>query len=43
MLDQPMEHLTDEFWKTAEKFRGNMWEGNNLPLKNIIWSELEKV
>ena len=33
----------DEFWETAEKFRGNMWtkdsEGN---YKNEVWEEIKK-
>jgi N-acetyl sugar amidotransferase len=33
----------DEFWKTAEKFRGNMWLNNNGSLQNNIWKELEKI
>ena len=34
----------EEFWSTAEKFRGDMWEKNNQGhLQNRVWLELEKI
>ena len=33
----------DVFWKTAEKFRGNMWVNHNGSLQNNVWKELEKI
>lgn len=33
----------DVFWKTAEKFRGNMWANDNGSLQNNVWKELEKI
>lgn len=33
----------DVFWKTAEKFRGNMWTNDNGSLQNNVWKELEKI
>jgi N-acetyl sugar amidotransferase len=34
----------EQFWSTAEKFRGNVWKGDkNSGLTNEIWSELEKI
>ena len=33
----------EQFWSTAEKFRGNMWERDDSNLTNKIWLELEKI
>ena len=34
----------DEFWKTTEKFRGNIWRHNSdSSFTNKIWLELEKI
>jgi len=33
---------TEEFWTTAEKFRGNMWKKNdNGEWKNSVWELLK--
>ena len=38
-----IEITIDEFWSTAEKFRGNVWKkDNSSELKNCIWEELKK-
>ena len=32
----------DEFWNTAERFRGDMWKKEGEEWKNRIWMELKK-